>query len=135
MCEIILVILLAQKLAAMVREKGRSPVGFVVLFVALWIVGELVGAVVGVIVTLAINQPGLNDAPINPLAYGFALAGAAIGAGIGFAIVMSLSPLEEARRPRLRDIDDEDDEDDPYERRRRRPRSSSPDDDRFTSSE
>jgi membrane protein DedA with SNARE-associated domain len=85
MLEIILVVAISQKIAAMLNAKGRSAVGYVILFVALWVGGEIMGAVIGVIITIASN-PNAMDAGFPWMAWVCGLVGAAIGGGIGYAI-------------------------------------------------
>jgi hypothetical protein len=83
MLEILFIIFLSKKIAAMMRAKGRSAGGYVALFVLLWFGGELSGGVVGMIVS------GRLDAG----AYAAALGGAALGATIAFLIANSVSSL------------------------------------------
>jgi hypothetical protein len=113
MLEIILIVVLSKKIAAMASEKGRAAAGYVVLFILGWLGGEFIGAIFGVI---------LNKGDMRPTAYLFALIGAAIGAGSVFTLVALLPSLEEEdyrpRRKRRRRRRDEDDYD--GERRSRR---------------
>jgi len=87
MLEILLLIWLGRKIAAMAREKGRGPTGYVFMLVGLWVGGEICGMIVGSM--LSPGRPG----DFNGMAYIFALIGAAAGATATFLIVRSLSPL------------------------------------------
>ena len=131
MLEIILVVAISQKIAAMLNAKGRSAVGYVILFVALWVGGEIMGAVIGVIITIASN-PNAMDAGFPWMAWVCGLVGAAIGGGIGYAIAAAVPAIEKPESRRRRALDDDDDDEDDYEReraRRRRRREASADDD------
>jgi hypothetical protein len=146
MLEIILVVWLSKKIAATMKDKGRSPAGYVVLFVLLWFGGEIAGAVVGMVIT-AMHNPRALDLDFNIGVYMFALIGAACGAGIAFLIVHTVPPLEQwpddddyeyerRRRRRRRDEWEDGDEDDRYQQdqdgdRRERRRPPDPDDDAF----
>lgn len=105
MLEIIIVVLVSKKIAAMVKEKGRSAGGYVTLFVLLWFGGEIVGAIVGAMMTGGQNA---GAGGIDMAVYVFALVGAAVGGITGFAIASMVSPLE-TRRRRDRDFDARDD--------------------------
>jgi len=100
MCEIILIVLLAKKVAAMATEKGRASAGYVVLFIVGWLGGEFIGELFGAIV---------NKGEMSAGVYAFALLGAAIGAGSVFMLIALLPPLEDeesyrpGRRRRTRD--------------------------------
>ena len=85
MLEIIAVVFLAKKLAAIAKAKGRSA-GWAALGPVLWIGGEITGAVVGFAMT---GGDGL--AP-----YGFAIMGAIIGAVASYLIVNALGANEDA---------------------------------------
>ena len=87
MLEILLLIWLGRKIAAMARERGRSSAGYVLMLVGLWIGGEIAGLIVGFMLVSA--RPG----EFNPTAYIFALVGAAAGAIAAFVIVNSLKPV------------------------------------------
>jgi hypothetical protein len=123
MLEIILVVMISKKIAAMQKEKGRSAAGYIVLFVLLWFGGEIFGAVVGTLVTMAQNPAALNDG-FNFVAYLFALVGAAIGGTVGYLIAAAMPPLDDPRKKALEVFDDddgyEDDDAREIERRRRR---------------
>ena len=85
MIEIIIIIVLARKLAEVADSKGRSK-GWAALGPGLWILGEIIGAVVGLIIS------GDQGAGM----YVFALVGAAVGAGVAWAIVNNLSATQDA---------------------------------------
>ena len=90
MLEIILVIGLCKSLGKMLRAKGRNPVWIQVMLVAFWILGEFIGGFVGAIVNVIQHGEG---APMSFGIYLFAIAGAALGAGITFLIAW-LMPAE-----------------------------------------
>ncbi len=125
MLEILLVVGISKKIVAMMKEKGRNPVGYVILFIALWFGGEIMGAVVGTIAAIAMD-PNAIDGGFNCTAYIFALIGAGIGAAIGYAVAASVPPVDQPQWPqedfrdRLNDDDDLDDEASRERRRRRR---------------
>jgi hypothetical protein len=100
MCEIVAIVLLAMKVSKIAGNKGRSSAGYVVLFISGWVGGEFLGVILSFI--LARGEPELV------VAYGFALVGAAIGAGSVFTLVALLPPLED------------DDYDNPWRKRRGR---------------
>jgi hypothetical protein len=116
MLEIFLIIAISKKIAAMLKEKGRGPTGFVILFVVMWFCGEVIGFVVGTIAHLAADPNALNNG-FNWMAYLMGLAGAAIGGSIAYAIAAAMPAIE---RPDQAGYDDGDDDD--YERDRRRRR-------------
>jgi hypothetical protein len=120
MCEIILIILLAKKIASIASEKGRSGVGFGFMFVGLWIGGEVMGFIVG---TLLFGAAGGGRDSVF-LVYGCALAGAAAGAVLSFIIVSSLSPVDHRRDDLYYRNDDYDDGDFDVHPGRRRGRRS-----------
>jgi hypothetical protein len=125
MLEIVLIVVISKKIAAMLKEKGRSSAGYIVLFVLLWFGGEIVGAIVGTFVTMAGMAPGGMNDGFNFVAYIFALFGAAIGGTVGYLIANAVPPLDDPRKKALDVFDDDLDEDDDdrergRERRRRR---------------
>jgi hypothetical protein len=117
MLEIILVVIISKKIAAMMTKKGRSPAGYIVTFVFLWIGGEVVGAVIGTIIAV-VQNPNALDAGFDFMAYIFALLGAAVGGTVGYLIASSAPPIEDPRKKALDEFDDDDDRE--YERPRRR---------------
>jgi len=94
MLEIIALILLCDRVAAMARRRGRSPTLFELMLVGLWFAGEVAGAVLGVILAGAGGRGG----PDLLVVYGLALAGAAIGGVCAFVIARSVSPVGGAYR-------------------------------------
>src|SRR5215831_6278014 len=95
MCEIILIITLARKIAGIASAKGRNGFGYGSMFVGLWIGGEFLGAIVGALLFMG---PGGGRKDAAMMVYLCALAGAAAGAILSFIIVNSLSPVEILRR-------------------------------------
>lgn len=80
MLEILGLITMGKRIGVTLREKGHNPRGYQILLVVLWFIGEFLGLRFGGTVT-----DGLGI-------YLFGLIGAAIGAGITFLIVNSVSP-------------------------------------------
>lgn len=133
MLEILLVVAISKKIAAMINAKGRSAAGYVILFVTLWFGGEIVGGLIGVSRQVAHHEPNndfLRPVPANPnpnagddnfwAIYVMALAGAVIGGCIGYSIAALVPAIEQPHRPDLRGFGD--DAEDDYERERRRRR-------------
>lgn len=85
MLEIILLVFLCKKISETVKEKGRNPVGYVILTVVLWFVGEFAGAFVGAIAAASTGQ--------NAVAFVCGLIGAALGAAISFTIAANVSDI------------------------------------------
>ena len=115
MCEIIILIVLCNSIAAKARDKGRSVPGFVILLIVLWIGGELAGAIAGAVFSVAKNGGGEPDMLFT---YGGALAGAIVGALIAFGIVSAMSPVYQ--RGEYDDYDDRGRGRDDYDDRPRR---------------
>ncbi|MCI0490375.1 MAG: hypothetical protein L0229_27595 [Blastocatellia bacterium] len=88
MLEILLLIFLTRKIGEICQEKGHKAGGYKALTVVLWFGGEIVGAIVGALATS--GEGGV-------MIYILALIGAAVGAGISFAIVNNLSPVSTAQ--------------------------------------
>src|SRR6516162_992955 len=86
MLEILLIWFCGKKIGEMATDKGRNSAGYIVMFVLLWFCAEIFGAIFGLI---------LSKGELFPVAYIFALVGAAVGAGAGFMIVGSLPSLED----------------------------------------
>ena len=82
MLEILLVVWMCRKMADGLRAKGRQPAGYCTLLVLFWFGGEIVAGLIGMALT---NEP--------IVAYGAALAGAAVGALGAFAIARSRPSL------------------------------------------
>lgn len=80
MLEIIVLVNLGKTIANMVREKGHKPFKFILLMIVLWLGFEFCGSIVG---TLIFKE--------SLLVYLFALAGAAVGAFLSYAIAKSAS--------------------------------------------
>jgi|SRR5579883_673054 len=107
MLEIIILFALGKNIAAKAREKGRSGGWFVFLLLGLWFGGEIFGAIAaGLVGMIAMGE----QEPPLAMCYLGALAGAAIGAVIAFAIVSGISPAHTY---------DEDHDDYDYDRRDR----------------
>lgn len=89
MLEILLLIFFwrseAKRIGAIAESRGREGGPYKVLLVALWIGGEIAGAVMG-----ATTVRGSDQASV----YILALLGAAVGAGIAFAIASNLTSLK-----------------------------------------
>jgi uncharacterized membrane protein YeaQ/YmgE (transglycosylase-associated protein family) len=83
MLEIIALIALTNKIGSIAEQKGHKSGGYKALTVLLWIGGEFIGAFFG-----AAMASGDESAICT--VYLIAIIGAAIGAGIAFAIVNSL---------------------------------------------
>ena len=81
MLEIIFLVWFCRKLAATARAKNRSG-GWGGLGAILWIGGEISGTVLGV-------KGGAQELGL----YGYALAGAILGAILAYVIVASLGPI------------------------------------------
>ena len=86
MLEVLLLVFLGKRIARMMRNKGRSPVGYVFMLVGLWIGGEILGAFGTAALAVDSGGPGF-------LPYIGALAGAALGATTAFAIAAALAPV------------------------------------------
>jgi hypothetical protein len=115
MLEIVVLIVLGQKIARMARDRGRSAWPWVLLLIGCWYGGAFAAGVTAMIVMMMADPqaaaPNPNGPPGDLLVFiGAALAGAICGAIFAF-VVVSLLP----------DVRDQwDDEDDRYERRSRR---------------
>jgi hypothetical protein len=91
MLEILIVASLGNRLAKLVRAKGRHPFLFVALLVVLWVAGEFAGAFLGSVVT---GLTGQSDGLAFALICGFTFAGAAAGAILTFAIARTVPAIE-----------------------------------------
>ena len=118
MCEILLIIFLAKKIAGIANGKGRNGFGYGFMFVGLWIGGEVLGFIVGAVL---FNAAGGDQNSVF-LIYGCALAGAAGGAILSYIIVSSLAPVDIRQDDSYyrNDYDDADFDVHPDRRRRRR---------------
>jgi Ni/Fe-hydrogenase subunit HybB-like protein len=119
MCEIWLLTVLGRQLADRARTKGHSPGGYVTMMVLLWIGFEIGGFIFGMVVSHRINPNRFDNDAFFPIAYGFALAGAAAAVGISFGIVTILPDYGTPRSPRRfdRTVDRYDDRPTPDDRR------------------
>jgi hypothetical protein len=98
MLEIMLVIGLWKAMGTLVENKNRYALPFQILVVVMWFGGEIFGAIFGAVLARLNNE----DLRFNLKGYLFALIGAALGAGLIFAIAACL--------PEVRDGDDFDEE-------------------------
>ena len=87
MLEILFVVFMCRRMAAMLRAKGRKPVGYCTVLVLCWILGEVLGGIIGAI---AFSTP--RDG-FNAMIYVCAVVGAGLGALGAFAIARSVSSL------------------------------------------
>jgi uncharacterized membrane protein YeaQ/YmgE (transglycosylase-associated protein family) len=94
MLEIIILWALTRRIGGIVEEKGRKSGWYKLLTVVLWFGGEFAGAIFGALVT-GVDESG------QCTVYIFALLGAAVGAGIAYAIANSLSPVHTSVAPIL----------------------------------
>lgn len=86
MLEILALLVLTKKIGKVVEAKGRKSGGYKALVVGLWFGGEIIGFILGT--AMAANDPSARLLP-----YFIALLGAAVGAGIAYAIASNLSPV------------------------------------------
>jgi hypothetical protein len=93
MLEILLIVSLSRKISTMMRNKGRNPVGYIILFVVLWFGFEILGGIVGAMVSLR-NNPRAFEHGIDLMSYLVGLAGAAIGGTAGFFIAYTTPPIQ-----------------------------------------
>ena len=82
MLEIIIIILVAIKVANICKEKGYKPAGFVIIFIVSWLFGEFLGAFIGAFITTGLGL------------YVFALLGAALGATLSYTIINNMKAKE-----------------------------------------
>jgi hypothetical protein len=87
MLEIFILIGIARGIGGIAERKGRAKLGYQFMGVGFWILGEVLGAVGGLILSHGAGNPGC-------MVYICALVGAVAGAGIAFAIVSSLPPVQ-----------------------------------------
>ena len=115
MLEIVVLIVLGQKIAKMAKSRGRSAWPWVILLIGCWYGGAFAAGITAMIV-MAIADP--QAAAANPngppedllILIGAALVGAICGAIFAFVVVSMLPDVR----------DQYDDEDERYERRPRR---------------
>jgi hypothetical protein len=102
MVEIIVLIMLAQKIGKIAESKGRKKGRYQFLLVGLWIGGEVFGALVGgVLMALADGTEESAGCLAVVLAYGMAI----VGAVVAFQIVKNLQPLNEDEHFPLRGVE------------------------------
>jgi hypothetical protein len=114
MLEIIVLVVLGQKIARMARDRGRAAWPWVLLLIGCWYGGAIAAAVLTMIVMAIVDPQAAAANPNGPpgdllIFLASALGGAICGAIFAF-VVVSLLP----------DVRDDEDEDDRYERRPRR---------------
>jgi predicted lipid-binding transport protein (Tim44 family) len=85
MLEILFIVFLCKKLAAMARNKGRTAAGYCTLLVLAWVGGEMAG-IIGGMIAFPTQGGGFNGA-----AYLCALIGAGVGVTLVFVLVNALS--------------------------------------------
>jgi hypothetical protein len=86
--EILALISLTRHIGRIVEAKGRKSGWYKVMLIAFWLGGEGLGAI------LAYNLATTDNSSVSQcISYLVALAGAAIGAGIAFAIANSLTAV------------------------------------------
>jgi hypothetical protein len=130
MLEIVVLIVLGQKIAKMARSRGRAAWPWVILLIACWYGGAIAAGVTAAIV-MAMADPQAaaanpNDPPEDLLIFiGAALVGAICGAVFAFVVVSQLPDVR----------DQWDDEDERPERRPRRRYESEEDDRRGSGSD
>ena len=84
MLEIIFIVVLSRRISNMVKEKGLKPTKYVVIMVLSWVGLELAGGFIG----------GMIFGE-SPMAYLVAIAGAALGAFIGYSVAKNATGTEE----------------------------------------
>ena len=89
MMEFYLLYKMSKRLAEIVKEKGRSPVGFVVLLIAFWFLGEMIGGVFGAALSVYVFH---HEEPSIFLIWPFGMLNAAFGAFCAFQIAKHVSP-------------------------------------------
>jgi hypothetical protein len=123
MLEIVVLIVLGQKIARMAKDRGRSAWPWVLLLIGCWYGGAFAAGITAMIVMMMADPqaaaPNPNGPPGDLLIFlGAALAGAVCGAIFAF-VVVSLLP----------DVRDQYDDEDDYDERRPRRRHGDEDDD------
>jgi hypothetical protein len=110
--EILLLFVLGKKIAAIAKEKNRSPVGYVLLLVFGWFILGFGGGVV--LAIIAVSGGAKEDDALVAFIPGY-LVGVVCAAVLAFTVVKMASPLR-----RHRGGDEYDDYDDYEEESRRR---------------
>jgi hypothetical protein len=97
MLEIAIVYILAKNIGNKVAAKGHKRFGYQLMLVALWIGGEIAGAIFGFVLQMVMagGVAAPEERGFPWLGYLCALAGAALGAFIAFAIANSLAPVQD----------------------------------------
>lgn len=85
MLEILALLVLTKRIGKIVEEKGHKSGWYKALAVGLWFGGEIVGLILGILIVG-------GDSSARWLPYLIALIGAAVGAGIAYAIANNLPP-------------------------------------------
>lgn len=86
MLEIIALVWLTRRIGEIVKVKNRKSGWYKLMTVLLWFGCEILGAIIGGIVVALTNSP-------EAVIYLIALAGAAVGAGVAYAIAKAVPPL------------------------------------------
>jgi hypothetical protein len=89
---LLLVFRFASHIGKIVRQKGRTAIGYQVLAVALWFGCQIAGALLGGVIA-AVIHPDFEG--VSALVYLLGFVGTLIGVGLAYAIANSLSPVEE----------------------------------------
>jgi hypothetical protein len=115
MLEIVVLIVLGQKIAKMAKSRGRSAWPWVLLLIGCWYGGAFAAGITAMIVMMMADPQAAAPNPNGPpgdllILMGVALAGAVCGAIFAFVVVSQLPDVR----------DQYDDEDDRYERQPRR---------------
>lgn len=96
MLEIVAIIALSNRISRIVREKGLSPAKYIVIAILLWISFEFIGAVFGYLVLGEDSTSGGGG--LNLWVYPFAIAGAAVGAFLGYYFAKRATPKGQPNR-------------------------------------
>ncbi len=88
---LLLVFRFASHIGKIVRQKGRTAIGYQVLAVALWFGCQFAGALLGGVIA-AIIYPNFEG--VSALVYLLGFLGTLIGVGLAYAIANSLPPAE-----------------------------------------
>ena len=111
--EVLILVPLGKKLAAILERKGRDPYNFVYVFVLLWFAGEIGGFVLAAFLPDPSNPDAVHSFSI--FGYAVALMCAAIVSSLGFVFAEHAAPNEEVLRRTLAAWDDADEEGDEAE--------------------
>jgi hypothetical protein len=91
----------------MLKAKGRSPAGYILLLVVLWLGGDVFGAVVGLVLSGFLGV-ALPDPTCLFIIAACALPAAAAAAAVPFVIVLNLSTIPDEFALREPDYNDRD---------------------------